>query len=51
MKHQEIAFGEVTYEVCRVYSGDHTMTELLLKRLTQNPKSNPSFDETHTDIL
>lgn len=51
MKHQEIALGEVTYEVCRVYSGDRTAAELLLERLTQNPKTNPSFDETYTDIL
>ena len=51
MKHQEIALGEVTYEVRRVYSGDRTATELLIDRLAQNNKPTPSFDETYTDIL
>ena len=51
MKYQEIALGEVTYEVCQVYSGARPAAELLLDRLTQTQQSNPSFDETHIDIL
>jgi len=51
MEYQEIALNEVTYEIRRVYSGDRPATELLIDRLTQNNKPNPSFDETHTDIL
>lgn len=51
MGHQEIALGEVTYEIYRVYSGDRPATELLLDRLTQKNKLNPSFDETHIDII
>lgn len=52
MEYQEIALGEVTYEVRRVYSGDRPAAELLLDRLTQqNNKPNPSFDETRIDIL
>ena len=51
MNYQEIALGEVTYEVRRVYSGERPAAELLLDRLIQNNKPNPSFDETHTDIL
>lgn len=51
MEYQEIALGEVIYEVRRVYSGDRPATELILDRLTQNNKPNPSFDETHIDII
>ena len=51
MEFQEIALGEVTYEVRRVYSGECPAAELLLDRLTQNNKPNPSFDETHTGII
>lgn len=51
MEYQEIALGEVIYEVRRVYSGNRPATELVLDQLTQNNKLNPSFDETHPDIL
>lgn len=51
MEYQEIVLGEVTYEIRRVYVGDRSTSDLLIDRLTQNNKPNPSFDETHIDIL
>lgn len=51
MEYREIALGEVTYEVCRVYSGDRSAAELLLDRLTQKNEPNPSFDEIRTNAL
>ena len=51
LNYQEIALGEVTYEVRRVYSGERPAAELLLERLAQKSMPVPSFDETHTDIL
>ena len=51
MEYQEIALGEVTYEIRRIYTGDRSAAELLLERLTQNKKPHSSFDETHTALL
>ena len=51
MEYQEIALGEIIYEVQRVYSGDSSAIELLLGQLAQRGKPNPSFDEVQLDIL
>jgi hypothetical protein len=49
MEYQEITLGQVTYEISRVYIGDHTATELLLDRLTQNAPPNSPFDPGTTN--
>ena len=51
MNYQEIALGEVIYEIRRVYSGERPAAELLLDRLAQKSMPDPSFDETHIDII
>ena len=51
MEYQEIAIGEVIYEIQRVYSGDRQAAELLLNQLIQKLKPNPSFDEAHNDVV
>ena len=51
MEYQEIALGEATYEILRVYSDERSAAELLLERLTQTHQPDPSFDGTRADSL
>lgn len=51
MNQQEITLGQVTYEVCRVFTGSCPATELVLQQLAQRKKGNPSFDERRADIV
>lgn len=46
MKQQEITMGRATYQVRRVYQGICPISELVMKRMTQNIPSRQSVDES-----
>ena len=51
MEQQEIALGQATYQVSRVYVGTRPASELVAERLAKQISENPPFDEGHTKVV
>ena len=51
MEPQEIALGQATYQVSRVYAGTRPASELVAERLVKRLAENPPFDEGHTGAV
>ena len=45
MNETEITFGPVTYEISRVYTGEHTASQLVAEQLSQRILETSAFDE------
>ena len=50
MQELEIAIGDVSYAVRRVYHGSHTAAELVLEQLTKHAPE-PSFDGARANVV
>ena len=51
MEPQEIALGQATYQVSRVYAGTRPASELVAERLVKRLAENPPFDEGRTKVV
>ena len=50
MQELEIAIGDVSYAVRRVYHGSHTAAELVLAQITRRAPE-ASFDGAHANVV
>lgn len=47
----EIKLGEATYTICRIFSEDRSVSDLIVDRLLQCRKEKSAFDESTGDAV